>query len=91
MLLVLKLPQSIVLIGKDNWTPTKKPKYWFVNQHHNIQMQPCSLENDFQNYEGLKVELGNKVEVVDKLKVKMVENSKANAKAFDASQKKGNQ
>lgn len=34
------------------------------------------------------MELGNKVEVVDKLKVKMVENSKANTKAFNASQKK---
>ncbi len=51
-------------------------------------MQTCFLENDLQNYESLKVELGNKVDVVDKLKMKMVENWKAKAKAFDASQKK---
>jgi hypothetical protein len=36
----------------------------------------------------LKVELGNKVEAIDKLKMKMVENWKVKAKTFDASQKK---
>jgi hypothetical protein len=37
-------------------------------------MQFCFLENDLQNYEDLKVELGNKAEAIDKLKMKMVKN-----------------